>query len=236
MGSAMMMADDTLFDDPDVDRPDPAERKNVRRHVLGGLVQIIRARRGWSVNDAASAASVAPMTWRRVEDGLDVRQRTLTALDGLLGVQFGTVKRALDDDLVMLELVDLVDIGVGMDEALADPAGTLAALAERFRTGSAPRQTIANAGVAEGGGQVGTPTVRQGTGRAAVVLSGRGELSAGRRKAFDQVLDPALLESLAAVSVPNPSTITLAAQLVDRLTRLPAMTEGIEHAVASILA
>ncbi|MEU7817034.1 hypothetical protein, partial [Pseudonocardia sp. NPDC049154] len=31
-------------------------------------------------------------------------------------------------------------------------------------------------------------------------------------------------------------TITLAAQLVDRLTRLPAMTEGIEHAVASILA
>ncbi|MGD9530540.1 MAG: helix-turn-helix domain-containing protein, partial [Pseudonocardia sp.] len=130
------MADDSLFDDPDLDHgPDLAERRTVRRQVLAGILRVIRGRNDWSVNDAASAASIAPMTWRRLEDGLDVRKRTLTALDSLLGQPFGTVRRALDDDLVMVSLTGLADVDAST-VAPEDAGAFLDALAERFRTGT----------------------------------------------------------------------------------------------------
>lgn len=205
------MAEATLFDDPVMtSRPDPARRKAVRRQVLGGILQVIRARRAWSVTDAASQAGIAPMTWRRLEDGLEVRQRTLTALDGLLGQSFGTVRRALDDDGALAHLVALT----GVDTPPVDPdeiGPYLDALAERLRTGTVTGSATANLGGAHQG-----PRTATGTGRAALAL---GPLGFGTRK----------------VETEEPSTITLAAQLVDRLTRGP-MTEAIEHAVASILA
>lgn len=203
------MTDESLFDDPDVTtRPDPAERRAVRRHVLGGILQVIRARRAWSVNDGASHAGIAPMTWRRVEEGLDVRQRTLTALDGLLGQPFGTVRRALDDDLAMVQLVRFADIDTeGVD--VADPAGFLAALAERFRSGTAP----------------------------AVLASDVTAHSRPRDRAIERhsrAVSPETLASLAGI-VPPMSDLTRAAELVERITRR-TLTPALENAVAAILA
>ena len=126
----------TLLDDLDTDRgPDPAERRAVRRRVLAGILQSVRVARGWSVNDAASQAHLAPMTWRRAEEGLEVRRRSLAALDRLLGEQPGTTQRAIDDDLTMLDLVRRRGIDVS-GVAPADAANFLDQLAERFRTGT----------------------------------------------------------------------------------------------------
>lgn len=118
-------------------RPDLGHRAGTRKLALGGALQIVRARNVWSVNDAASAAQIAPMTWRRMEDGLDVRQRTHVAVDKLLDLPFGTVKRALNDDALMVQLVTVC--GADAREAADDPAAFLEAFAEQTRTGS-PRQ------------------------------------------------------------------------------------------------
>lgn len=115
-------------------QPDPRERARVRRTVLGGVLHVVRVRRGWSVNDAAAAATLAPMTLRRVESGLAVRRRSLAALDGMLDQPAGTVERALADDVAMLALARLV-----VDERPDDPADVgalLDQLAERFRSGT----------------------------------------------------------------------------------------------------
>lgn len=127
------------IDDQDMDhRPDPTERRTVRRLVLAGVLQGYRNGNGWSVNDAASKASMAPMTWRRLEEGLDVRRRAQSSVDSLLGLPFGTIARALNDDALMIELVmshgnDVVDA-----RKAKDPASFLDMLAERARSGSAP--------------------------------------------------------------------------------------------------
>lgn len=223
------MAEDSLFDDHDMTTgPDLVKRQAVRRQVLGGILQVIRARNSWSVSDAAAAASIAPMTWRRLEEGLDVRQRTLTALDGLLGQPFGTVRRALDDDGVMTNLVGLTEL----DTPPVDPAdveGFLDELAERFRTGSV-RHVTTRATVAAGASAF--ARAMQNRGAASANLGGltasAGGLSPERERE--------MLAQLAAASVANyPSAITLAAQLVDRITR-ETMTPAIENAVAAILA
>ncbi len=203
------MTDETLFDDHDVDRrPDPAERRAVRRHVLAGIVQALRRRHNWTVNDAASAASIAPMTWRRLEDGLDVRQRTLTALDSLLGQQFGTVRRALDDDLVMLELAQLADV----DVAGVKPDGVsvyLDDLAERFRTGSpAPSSARAHARTATGHGTANLALSASAVGRAV---------------------------DAARAAMPATSDLTRAAELVDLISKR-SMTPALQLAVKAILA
>lgn len=44
------------------------------------------------------------MTWRRVEDGYAVRNKTYAAIDQLLDQPVGTVKRALGDDLLIAAL------------------------------------------------------------------------------------------------------------------------------------
>lgn len=201
------MVDDSLFDDPNgPTRPDPAQRRTVRRHVLGGILQVLRARRAWSVNDAASAAGIAPMTWRRVEEGLDVRQRTITALDGLLGQPFGTVRRALDDDLAMVQLVRLTDVETeGVDTSA--PSDFLDVLAERFRSGTAPVAPARSLYV-----------------RALVGAPARGPHQS------------AILTSPASSGMMAPmSDLTYAAQLVDRITRR-TLTPALENAVAALLA
>lgn len=212
----------SLFDDQDaVDRSELAERRAVRRAVLGGVLKMARTARGWAVNDAASAAGIAPMTWRRLEDGLEVRRKSLAAVDKLLGLSRGGTQRALDDDLLMLELAGKAGVDVS-GVAVEDVEGFLDVLAERFRTGRVTGSASADLGGLRAGYRVAT-----GTGQATFAL---GALQA-------RVGAPAR-EVAAAVAgaVPEtPSAITIAAQLVDRMTSRP-MTEAIEHAIAAILA
>lgn len=128
-----------LFDNPDVTHAaDHEAQRAVRRLALGGVLQLIRARNKWKVADAASHASIASMTWRRVEDGMPVRERSHAALDRLLDLPFGSVKRALNDDLLMVDIVRLA--GVDARHVAADNAADfLARFADQMRTGS-PRQ------------------------------------------------------------------------------------------------
>jgi transcriptional regulator with XRE-family HTH domain len=92
---------------------DAVEHRQTRRMALGGALQLIRLRNGWNVNDAASRAGIAPMTWRRMEDGQNVRANSYAAVDKLLGLTFGAVKRALNDDLLMVqEIVKLTGTDV----------------------------------------------------------------------------------------------------------------------------
>ncbi|QJY51232.1 hypothetical protein [Pseudonocardia broussonetiae] len=218
-------------------RPDPAERRAVRRLVLAGMLQSIRARNGWSVNDAASRASIAPMTWRRLEDGLDVRRRSLTAVDGLLEQPFGTVSRALNDDLVMVELLrlDRDDVDAVAPET---SASYLDALAERQRSGSTGgvhhyRSVTDHIGVtgsaASAVANLGALRAQAGGGTVARAAAELGALQAGTPSVEN------LLAGLAAFSTPNPGPVSQAAMLVDLITRRP-MTPALENAVAAILA
>lgn len=133
----------TLFKDDDVTHAsdDPGVQRAIRRLALGGVLQLLRVRRGWKVNEAASRASIAPMTWRRLEDGMPVRQRSHAALDQLLDLPFGSIKRALNDNLLMVDIVKLV--GVDTRHVAADSAADfLREFGEQTRTDS-PRQVRA---------------------------------------------------------------------------------------------
>lgn len=119
--------------------PDREEdHRRTRRLALGGALQLIRARNRWTVLDAAHHAQLAPMTVRRIEDGLPVRDRSYAALDKLLGLMPGSVKRALADDRVM---ADFVRATTGEDVV---GLGGLEAFAGQTRTNS-PRQARAEA-------------------------------------------------------------------------------------------
>lgn len=208
---------ETLFDDDDVVLgADPVVRRQVRRAVLAGLLQVVRAQRGWSTNDAASAAKIAPMTWRRLEESNGVRQRSLAAVDGLLGLELGTVVRALEDDLQMVDLVGRI----GLDVSTVSPASAgefLDNLAERFRTG-----TVAGAGVAAGVGAAAAPwtrsTSRRGAGMWPVATD-------DMRVGLDMLSQH--------ISSAQPPTHWLAVALIDRM-RAMEQTPEIQTAVRAL--
>lgn len=114
---------------------DAGKRATVRRQALGGALRLLRSHRRWSVQDAAAATGIAPMTWRRVEHGLDVRERTHTALDGLLGRGPGVVARALADDVLMVELVGALGVVVVDGVEDRDAAAFLATFVARLAAG-----------------------------------------------------------------------------------------------------
>jgi transcriptional regulator with XRE-family HTH domain len=124
-----------------VSHHDPEYRRGMRRLALGGVLQLLRDARGWSVEAAAREVRMGHMTWRRVEDGFAVRRRTYATLDGLLEVPLGTVQRALNDDPMMLQLaarvVDPLEVA-----STSDPAVWVETFAQQTLSGS-PRQAAA---------------------------------------------------------------------------------------------
>ncbi|MDN5929506.1 MAG: hypothetical protein L0I24_00310 [Pseudonocardia sp.] len=201
----------TLFDDPGMTHHhDQNARRAVRRLALGGALQLIRTRNGWSVNDAADAAKIAPMTWRRMEDGLDVRERSHAALDLVLDLPFGSVKRALADDLLMVEFVKMAGVDV-RHVALDNAAEFLALFAEQTRTGS-PRQERSVDPVAQ--------------------------VWAQRARPASEIRDEQLLAALDqfAQHVPRvqPTPMQLATNLVETLSALN-LTPAIDDAVQAVL-
>lgn len=83
-----------------------------RLYALGGLLQVVRAQRRWSIEVAAANAGIGHMTWRRAEQGAASRLRTYAALDRLLGLQPGTVQFAVRDDALMVDLADRLGVDV----------------------------------------------------------------------------------------------------------------------------
>lgn len=130
---------------------DPRDRvrkdRMVRALALGGVLQLLRTREGRSVEQAAVHAGIGHMTWRRVEDGMDVRSKTYAALDGVLSVPPGTVQCALNDDELMVGLIRKAGV--------ADiPSGTSAQVVERF-----VRQTMSNSSRQRGSVHIGPALV-----------------------------------------------------------------------------
>jgi transcriptional regulator with XRE-family HTH domain len=127
----------------------------MRALALGGVLQLLRTQKGWSVEQAAHQAGLGHMTWRRVEDGFAVRRRTYAALDTILSLPVGTVQRALNDDTLMLSLLGQVVEVHPLDAD--DAAGYVERFAHQTLSGS-PRQTSALAPAAGGraGGLDGT--------------------------------------------------------------------------------
>lgn len=77
---------------------------HARRLALGGVLQVVRAHKGWSVETAAAETGLGHMTWRRLEAGVKVRNGTYAALDRLFHLHPGTVLQALGDDERMVDL------------------------------------------------------------------------------------------------------------------------------------
>ncbi|WP_409187085.1 helix-turn-helix transcriptional regulator [Amycolatopsis sp. VS8301801F10] len=59
------------------------------RQEFGRAVERARVERGWTADEAARRAGVAPKTWQRIEDGVPVRSLTIAKLDNLFGLPGG---------------------------------------------------------------------------------------------------------------------------------------------------
>lgn len=125
----MTMSDDALFGESGVDREAAEQAAANRMHALGGLLATYRTRKGLSVERAAVEAGLGHMTWRRAEDGAPVRRKTYAALDTVLGVPVGTVQRALNDDLLMVDL--MMTTGEPVSSGTPDAAATVAQFAHQ---------------------------------------------------------------------------------------------------------
>lgn len=210
----------TLFEESEVTQgEDPEVRRTVRRLALGGGLQIVRARLGLNVNEAAARAKLAPMTFRRLEDGMDVREKSLTAVDRFLDVVVGSVKRALADDMQMIELLKLV--GVDVRHVAADNAGEfLAAFADQTRTDSPRQQRVLG-------------PQRSGPDRSG--LPGHGPVSGW--PAIEDHHRDALWSTAQHVPAVQPTDLQLVQRMVDQLTSkpvTPAVRELIEAALKAM--
>lgn len=125
----------TLFDDPNVTPQTEDEGPELRARALGGVLSVLRDRRGWSVEAAAAHAKLSHMTWRRLEEGRPVRGKSLAAVDQILERPIGTVRRALNDNLLMVDLVRLVGV-----EAAGVGKGTAPAFLRRFAEQAGPQR------------------------------------------------------------------------------------------------
>jgi hypothetical protein len=69
---------------------DPRQSEDRFQQEFGRAIELERLRRGWTADEAARRAAVAPKTWQRLEDGLPVRKLTLLKVDQLFGLPSGT--------------------------------------------------------------------------------------------------------------------------------------------------
>lgn len=126
------------------DPPKPAAQLTIREEVerrrrieedfateFGRTIQRERTRRGWTADEAAKRAQVAPKTWKRLEDGKRVQGLTLNKVDKLFGLPEGTafdvwlrqgdLQAALNQEQgVYRGLASLVPTKPSLDELLAE--------------------------------------------------------------------------------------------------------------------
>lgn len=98
--------------------------------ALGGVLQIVRGIRGWSVETAAREAHMGHMTWRRIEDGQPVREKTYGQVEACLGLGSGLIRRALTSPSTMIVLANDLGIDVSsVEQGLLTEGGFLDQLA-----------------------------------------------------------------------------------------------------------
>lgn len=82
-----------------------------RRLSLAGVLRVVRAHKGWSVEEAAQRAESNHVSWRRMEAGTPVRAATYGRVEQLFHLHHGAVLAALGDDKAMVDLA--LQLGVG---------------------------------------------------------------------------------------------------------------------------
>lgn len=127
-----MTTDLPLFGTETDPREQEREARARRTYALAGMLQTVRARRGWSVETAAAHAGIGHMTWRRAEQGVPSRLKTYAALDRLFGLPPGAVNRATRSDEHMVALAGALDI-----DACAEHAASAAEWVAKFAEGAA---------------------------------------------------------------------------------------------------
>lgn len=202
--------DHALFEDPAMYGQDDRQRGAMRAFALGGVLQLLRASRGWSVEQAAVHAGLGHMTWRRMEDGFTVRNKTYAAVDSLFELPFGTTKRALADDLLMVQLIARVGI-----DTVEVTTSTAAPFVERFA-----RQTLSKAG---------KQTVQA---RAGVALGSGHSSDVERQRAIRQAVE----RNMPPIQPPRlpVSDLEAVASVLDRITRRH-LTPRLDKAVRALL-
>lgn len=75
---------------------DQEDRAEFERQ-FGETIKRERQRRGWTADEAARLAGIAPKTWQRLEDGKMVRNKTFQGVDALFGMEDGTAVRVFID-------------------------------------------------------------------------------------------------------------------------------------------
>jgi transcriptional regulator with XRE-family HTH domain len=68
---------------------------------LGAVVRAARKNHGVSVDTAAMAAGISPVTWRRVEHGKGIYTRTARKMEDYFGVPWGSIAEAQASDDAM---------------------------------------------------------------------------------------------------------------------------------------
>lgn len=137
-----------LFGDSVTAQEAEVEARARRAYALAGLLQVVRSRQGWSVEQAAVHAGIGHMTWRRAEQGVPSRLKTYAAMDRLFELPAGTVHRATQNDDRLVELAEHLEV----DTTDARNMGSSAWVA-KFAEGTAA--------VTPAGRMVHLPTARQ---------------------------------------------------------------------------
>lgn len=83
-----------------------ATRKRVEfEREFGRIIERERTARGWTAEEAARRARVAPKTWQRLEDGLPVRNLTFSKVDILFRLKRGSIMQAWQEELDLNEVL-----------------------------------------------------------------------------------------------------------------------------------
>ena len=103
------------------------DAESMRRCALGAFLRHWRASQGLSIEAMAERAGLSHMSWRRAEDGHELRAKTYNAVETVAQLPAGMVSRALLDDDALIELAG--QLGIAGPDANQSPAAWLRSFA-----------------------------------------------------------------------------------------------------------
>ena len=103
------------FCHPELVSDETSRAEALRRAALGAFLRHWRAAQDLSVEAMAERAGLSHMSWRRAEDGHELRARTYNAVETVTELPAGLVMRSLKDDEALIELATHLGIA-GPDE------------------------------------------------------------------------------------------------------------------------
>lgn len=93
--------------------------------VIGHAVAAARVQRTWGKEEAARAAEISSITWKRVEDGHRVQDIKLRAVERALGWPYGSLTKIGRGELhapgdPQVDTTDLIEVAIRADSGLSE--------------------------------------------------------------------------------------------------------------------